>query len=814
MDRFLIAPYKTGVETDERSWLLTEDAFTELQNAYVFRGRVRKRFGTKLMGVSQLISRLRASLAAGGAGIGITDVTGAAAGNVRTILGDATLPLAVGQMFSIGMAIYTVISNAAGAQPMLATQGSATFNITNGDFTITGGPALTTIFFYPGFPVMGLTQYESGAINNHPTYAFDTRYAYFFTPNVGWDRSDAAVWHGTDLNFFWATNWQGVAGAPVLFVSNFNATVPTPAATDDPIWYMVPANTWTAASGANAFYFLPNNGAIHTGPFVQTARIILPFKNRLLLLNTVENDNSGGAGVNTAYVNRVRYSFNGSPFARNAWYEPNQIDSSGGVVNNNNIAAGAGFIDASTEEQIISAEFIKDRLIVYFERSTWELVYNGNEILPFYWQKINTELGSQATFSTVPFDLAVLTVGNTGIHACTGTEVARIDNKIPDVIFEFETDNNATFRTVGIRDYVTELVYWTYVSVFEQQDPTVTQTYPDQILIYNYKNGTWAHNDDCFTMFGYLEQSSDTTWASSTPLIWQQANQTWIDDVLQANQRQIIAGNQEGWVLIIASGGTFSEAITRNAPSLQITQIKGSVVAVAPAFTSPTGILTLTIINHNLTMNPTWQPYDQDFILIENISAIADTATATYLNGRIYPVFSVVDANTITINTQNDLDSNGNPTGGLLAGTYSGGGTVARVSNIQLTTKRFNPYITQNQNVFIQKIDFGVQKTVSGEITVDYFPSSTEVSMIQGGVASGAIMGSSILETKPYSITFYPLEQYQELLWHTLYFDSYGEYLKFSLYFNPSQMINPNISLAGFELEGMTLYAQPVGRLQ
>ena len=43
-----------------------------------------------------------------------------------------------------------------------------------------------------------------------------------------------------------------------------------------------------------------------------------------------------------------------------------------------------------TDEQIISCEFIKDRLIVFFERSTWELAYTGNEVLPFIWQKINT----------------------------------------------------------------------------------------------------------------------------------------------------------------------------------------------------------------------------------------------------------------------------------------------------------------------------------------------------------------------------------------------------------------------------------------
>ena len=241
----------------------------------------------------------------------------------------------------------------------------------------------------------------------------------------------------------------------------------------------------TGVANSSGFFFLPAYGGSpqpqFTGPFVQTCRIIVPFFNRLLLLNTIENDNSTfgaspGTGTATAYVNRCRYSFNGSPFARNAWYEKNQSDSDVGAtaVANNNIAAGAGSIDAATEEQIISAEFIKDRLIVYFERSTWEIVYTGNEVLPFRWQKLNTELGSQSTFSTVPFDRAVLTIGNTGVHSCNGVNVERIDDKIPDEIFEFATKNSNTLRTVGIRDYYTELVYWTFV----YDTITPTQTFP------------------------------------------------------------------------------------------------------------------------------------------------------------------------------------------------------------------------------------------------------------------------------------------------------------------------------------------------
>lgn len=785
-DRFLIAPLNTGLQTDIKSWLTPEDAFDFLQNAYVFRGRVRKRFGSILMGPTQLNSRLGTPLSSGGAGIGITDVTGAAAGNVRTILADATLSVGMGQMFSIGNDYYTVITNTAGVQAMLATTGSGTFNVTTGDYTITGGPALTNIIFYPAFPVTGIYQYESGAINNHPTFAFDTRYAYLFTGGT-WSRSGVAIWHGANYQLFWVTNWQGVAGNPVLFVTNFNASVgagPYPAATDDPIWTF-DGTTWVPRLGstANGFFFLPATAKTRVeAAFVQTARIILPFKNRLILLNTIENDNSNygvtpGTGATTAYVNRCRYSINGSPFALNAWYEPNTQDSAG------NIAAGAGFIDAATEEQIVTAEFVKDRLIVYFERSTWELAYTGNEILPFIWNKLNTELGSQSTFSVIPFDKEALAIGNSGIHACNGSNVVRIDNKIPTTVFEFKTESNAELRTVGIRDYYVEVAYWAYVS----DSLDTTETFPNQVLLYNYKNNSWAINDDCFTFFGYFEQQSDTTWASSAPIKWFESNETWISGVIQANQRQILGGTPEGFILRLNTD------VSRNAPSLYITNMSIAV----------TGIITLTIVNHNLTAVPTQFPYDNDFILIENV--VADAPTMAFLNGTIFPVFSVVNVNTITINTF----------GGLTSGTYAGGGTCARVSNIQITTKRFNPYVETGKNVYLARIDFGVQKTEAGAITVDYYPSSSNVSMIQGGVATGALLGTSILETSPYNATLYPLEQYQTLLWHPVYLQSSGEFIQVALYFSADQMINPNVALSEFEIEGMVLHTAPTSeRLQ
>jgi hypothetical protein len=793
-DRFLIAPLNSGLETDLKKWQIMDDAFTLLQNAYQFRGRIRKRFGSKWMGTTQASTRLAIS----------RGTNEGSALNLPANTSVHTPQLAVGQTFSLGGDYFYVYQLGNGVATYSTNASvSASINSTSSPNTVTfTGGAASPVFWYPSLPVMGITQYESGAVNNHPSYAFDTEFAYVW--NGSWSRSGAAVWHGNFQNFFWTTNWQGVssdaASQPIMWVTNFNATIGSgaPGTSDDPIWTF-DGTTWTAHPGSstsNGIFFLPAGGAVGAGPFVQTARIIVVFKNRLILLNTVENDNSGGSGtgVANAFVNRARFSWNGSPLAVNAWYEPGQTDGSG------NVAQGGDYVDASTEEQIISAEFIKDRLIVYFERSTWELVFLGDFQKPFTFQKINTELGSQSTFSTVPFDKAVLTVGQSGIHACSGSNVERIDNKIPDEIFDaFRTESLATTQTCGIRDYYTEMVYWSFVDI--QINPN-TQSFPTQVLVYNYKTGTWALNDDCFTAFGYFEQLTDMTWASSFPLTWASFDGDWISNLGDANRRQILAGTPEGFVLIVAPD------IARNAPSMQVTNVT------IPSTGSGVGFVDLQVINHNLYA----EDYDGMPAVVAFENAVGITATQ-----KFYPIYAIIDENNITIAD--------NPTGTqTIVGTYLGGGTLARVSNIQIQSKQWNPYDKEGRNVYLARIDFIVQNTgqypTGGAITVDYLPSASPVSMIDGGMASGSIMGNSVLETGAYNPSLYPLENYQERLVHPIYFQSSGECIQLDMYFSSaleidpknlaaSQMLLQNVVWSDFELEALILFTQKTSaRLQ
>ncbi len=537
LDRFFIAPYDTesGLQTDVKPWLISDSAFSSLTNAYVFRGRVRKRFGSTWLDNNKLKSRFRVNVAT-------TDGVGDASALVPTASG------AIGQMFSIGTNVFTVSALGAPANLLIdGTAATATFDTTTGAFVFTGSTALTIVYWYPALPVMGLLSYELGSTNDEKIIGFDQLYAYQYSS--GWERltgettPGASLWSGSNSQFFWGTTWTGTSAADKLFfVTNFNEAE---------------VNYMRYFDGTNWENFRPQIDAVPN--YLISARILVVFKNRLVAFNTWEGPNIAGA---LNYQNRCRYSQIGSPLAADAWRQD---------------TPGKGnAIDCPTTEAVITVEFIKDRLIVFFERSTWELVYTGNQAYPFAWQQINTELGAESTFSVVPFDKVALGVGNVGIHACNGANVERIDNKIPQFVFDIHNDNDGPQRVYGVRDYYVEMVYWTLPDTDTDSD----FPYPNRVLVYNYKTGTWAINNDSITAFGYYQPSAGITWSSST-ITWS-TDISWDSGATQSKFRQVIAGNQQGYTFIVDAD------VPRNAAVLQITDI------------STTPATQLTVIDHNL----------------------------------------------------------------------------------------------------------------------------------------------------------------------------------------------------------------------
>ena len=849
MDKFLVgyADNNSGFQTSLKPWLINDSAFQILNNVYVLRGRVKKRFGTVLMGDDQTLSRLRL----------LTDNTYTDGVYSGTVPGTV---FAIGQMFSVNSDIFTVYETGTPGTMLASNPAtSGTFDTTTGAFTITGEITGQDVYFYPSTPVMGLTQFYIAPTNDFETIAFDTQFSYIFDPvSSGWDRlvnaipSTASTWTGTDYQFFWPLNYQGaVTSLDTLWVTNFNpddgiryfdntnwyqarlnwtigSSIDTTDSSGDASgtapgtsWFLgqvftigftqfvvspatlispypltpvsstksgpvgtgtfntsTGAYTFTGAAHTTAIYFTGNN-------YIQTAQIIVQFKNRMILLNTIESV----AGVSTNFPMRCRYSGVGSALSASSWMQ--------------DIPGNGNAIDAPTQEAIVTAQFVKDRLIVYFASSTYELVYTQNQTLPFAWQKINNELGAISTFSEIPFDKVVLGVDDNGIHGCNGANVERIDNKIPQFPFGINNQANGQDRVAGVRDYYNEMAYWTIGT----DDRTTSFYFPNQILVYNYINDSWATIDESFTTFGYYYQPPESvglTWgATTTP--WQENSAQWNSNSSTTNNttiKAILAGNQQGFVQILKTENASC------APSLQITNFT----------VTAQGVATVSCINHNLALN--------DYVLFTNMNGLTFVDNVTPLNpvANILPnLMGRVSADPIGANTPNSFQITSLDNASLpmnITGTYLGGGVAQRVSNMNILTKQYNFYTEADRNMYLSRIDFLVDKTQNGAVLVDYLTSSTGISLVSEGIGTlaspGPLPGNGTLETSPYLLSTF--EKFQTRLWHPVYTYAEGECVQLQIGMSPNQMdsyaINADgsvsyVALNDFQMHAMIFYTTP-----
>lgn len=738
MPKFFIGPFQTGVEQDVEPFLLPEDAFPTLEDAFVFRGRVERRFGFNLFDGGQLNSRLRI----------LIGTTAAVTGDLpAVVVPGATFK--IGQMFSIGptvldTTIFTVVT-ANGAPAAMLTTGTATgtYDSATGSVVITGNnehPS-TSVFFYPSEPVMGLLRNELSTINLERTVGFDTQFSYVRS-GTGWVRLPTAgagatdLWTGANSQFYWSTNYRGSApNVTNMYVVNNNRA--------DHIRFR-DAN---AAITTGWTDFQPNINAALIDT-LDSARIILGFKSRLIVLNTLET--IGGNPL--TFVNRCRFSQIGDPTVAGAvgppitgsWIERPQ---------------GGGFSDASTKQAIISAQFIQNRLIVFFERSTWELVYTGNQILPFVWQRISTELGAESTFSQIGFEDVVLGVGNRGLHAANPNSVTRIDNKIPDILGEINNTNAGAQRVYGIRDFFREIAMWTFPSFVGNP------VFPNRVLVYNYKNNSFAFFNDSFTCYGYFQKAAGLTWATLPYRTWSAWTVPWNGGLSQAQFPLIIAGNQQGFTFLFEDTGT-------NDSSIMITDVNSATEV-------------FTAVDHNLTVG--------QFIQFENLNGITLTHTDPDHTGTVFKIETIPSTSTFTIDA-------------TAAGTYTGGGTLLILNNINITTKNFFLFAQDGVSTYVKDIQMLLSRSTDGEVTVELFQDANFSEPLP------VTTGSKIVLTRPEDGDTF--SQSQDKIWHRIIRPIIGDSFQIQITMSEDQMRDPDVQAAKIILHGILLDAFPAGRLK
>lgn len=821
---YLISNLRTGVERDMEPWLLPEDAFPNLEDCYLFRGRIQRRRGFKSLG--RLVTNIGSAIGA------------AFAGNV---------PNAPLQPGSILIIVGTITFRDDGNGILIGDPAvnTGTINYATGAIALNFNPVLgvaTDVESVNFLPVMGLLTRELTNINEEQLIGFDTQKANVFsTFNNSFDditfyktSGTSFSWTGSNSDFFWGNNYLNA-----FWVTNgtkgFQDSATASTGSGDGIrWY----------DGTGWVNFLPAiTGAVGVvgTTYLMGCRLIVNYRNRLVVLNTFEGTAFGSF---TQFRQRARWSQNGTPYpAQDALLNASPVPSgfTGGTEDSawrSDIAGRGGFIDAPTSEEIISAQFFKDTLIVFFERSTWQLRYTGNELLPFIWERINVELGAESTFSIVPFDAGMVAVGNYGIITCDSTGVKRIDQIIPDEVFNIHNGNDGVKRVYGIRDFTQQLIYWTFPS------SDSNTTFPNRILLYNYLDGSYSFFNDSFTCFGTYQPFNDITWADIVQQ-WQGTPVPWNSGQFQSDYPLICAGNQQGFVFAdINRGPTFNDpsiminVITQANPAvitsinhnlsegtiIQTQDIQGmSLTIVGEASgvanagtTSFTGVLLLTpvlpgsvtiTIGANVftddgignliggnggTISYSTGAFSADFtVLAVNTNATSDYTQS--LNNAIFRVSVPITANTFVIQT---LDINGNfiDVDSTALSAYITGGLIKVKNNFVIESKRFNPFLKDGDQLRLQNVDFFIETNDNLEFTCTVFLDENDNTSIE----QDAIL---------------PLSNFSGKVWIRTYFSVIGQFTQLQLSFDDEQMFNPTISDADVTVHAMMLWMSRAGRL-
>lgn len=741
---FLIAGSSIGLQTDEKPYIIPDQAFPVLDNAYIWRNRVIKREGLKLLG---RLRRVSSNQSIGNSGASPWTF------NIYSTLVPPITPETNAEI-QPGSVIITI---QAGPDIVFTDQGDGTLtsptagnsgiiNYLTGNVTLTttavaGTPTIITFGYFPALPNMGIDQREIFSINNEQTIFFDTKYAYIYVgdPNSTGGFQEfipGTTWTGTDADYFWSTNYRGSNPEDRLFfTTNFYKN----AGLSDPIRY-TDGITWTN--------FTPLITATDT---LYQGKILVPYYGRLIILNTWEGTTVGGVTSAVNIYNRCRFSQIGNPIAVDAF--------------RSDLFGKGGFIDAPVDEAIMSARFFKNTLIVGFERSTWQLRYVGEYGLPFIWERISSDFGTESTFSTILFDQGVLQVGNTAITSATAVTVNRIDEKIPDLVFNMRNADNGLARIHGIRDFEREMVFWCY------SDSQLAGKYPNKTLVYNYRNNTYAIFRENIMCFGYFQTTFAITWDSLTTF-WDDEKVTWDDPDTQSLFPYVVAGNQQGFI-------HFYGITTKDEESLAITQVD---LTVSPNL--------ITIPNHNLETG--------DIVYFTDLTYAATPSID--LNDNFFQVRRI-DADNIEILSWDGSAYINTPSGA--AATYIGGGRVTLFPRLQIQSKDFNPYMQMGGQFKLSYIDFLTDAEPDSVMSVLLFINSSP--SVQANLLVGNTQNEQYL-TQPYYV---PQSEYA---WHRLFATANGQFLRFLLTYDDELMNEMTTHESNLTINAVNLWMRPGGR--
>ncbi len=834
--------YKTGLQKNREPFIIEEDAFADLVNAYVWRGRIKKKDGVKLLG------RLRRDFGSYSIGNSVASVWSF---NLYTTAvpaiagGQANKDLVPGTLV-ITFDGVTFTDNGSGVLVGSANPGSnfGTVNYATGDITIThiltaGVAATATFGYYPGLPVMGLPSRNLRTLMANDLFGFDTVYAYIY--NNATDRFREApstmptTWSGTNAQFFWPMNayealWvtNGTAGlhgyAVTLFANQAGAgpwTVDVTAA----------GNTFQVG---DTVYFLNLSGA-GAANNLRTATVTSAGNPTFTISSPV-----GGIwtnGIVTGLVLSPSHNTNGDGIR---WYGEVAGNSTWvnftPPINGTTALMGCGII-VFYRDRIVCLDTLEGNSLTvanatrYPQRARW--CQNGT---PFYIlpvpQNSNEGVEIESWNETIPGRGSYVDCPTTEqiVGACflRDTLIVAFENStwklrytnnelLPFVWERLDVELGAEGRFSGVKfDKVTlfvgnrgiiscdgvgvnriDLIIPDEVFNFSNQNSGPDRIYGirdfEKQLVYwtfpndDAQNGTFPNRVLSYnyidSSFGVFRDSFTCYgyWESSQDLLWEDATMLW-----EEADFPWVGRDGDALQPRVVAGNQLGyvhvvQALTSNDESMNIR-------AVTPG--TPGRI---TILNHNLQSG--------EWIQLHNF-----IAPFTALNDAVVQV-ERIDADTLDLYYFDTVNRISVPYT-IAAGTYLGAGEASRVDNFRMLTKKFNPMLDEAVSVRVGQVDFYVTATAAGRFAVNIYADDQNDTPANTTDEDNPI--ANRVET--YANDYEP--QGQEKYWHTLYDSVTGNLFQVELIYEADEMQDPAIFNSAIEVHSIAPQSAPAsGRL-
>lgn len=495
---------RSGLQLDKEPWLLPQDAFSSLLDWYLYQGVLQKRHG-----YTQFARFVKQALAACGEGVCGEGKCGE--GYIVTNPGNAIMGIF---NFYFGAASQTLfwdtrrlnkyntvtevcedltvlkIQFKAGVKEILV--GDTVTGATSGDTAVVDAVVLDD-GTWAGGDAHG-TLVVSGTDENEFEEDGETL-TVGATVATAKGRPSYEDMTGDDENFIWFENWRDVA----YYTNNVDQI-----------------RKYDGSYSTKLTIDLDVEGGPDND--VNTCLLIFHIKNRILLLRTTERGES--------HYQRARWS---------------NVTRRGEAL----VFSDEDYSDADRDDDIMGADFIGNELIIFFERGAMKLVYTGDPDIPFKWEPIPSQEGCYATMSISPFSDELMTVGPTRLVATDGREVYGVDEKVPDLMLNWNQD----------------ALQYCYSLVIEEMRHTLTSysnagsAKPDRLLVLNYEENNYAIFRLPVHVMGYSSLESTISLDDMTGISLDDLDYSLDDKELRAGYPTTLMGCRDGWVYKMNDGG-------------------------------------------------------------------------------------------------------------------------------------------------------------------------------------------------------------------------------------------------------------------